>query len=709
MKRKQREHLILPCHFTPNHGQKDPEIKFYTKLNGYQFYFKEQSIMTYVFEKKTAVCPSTTKRDKNAKQKQRNAVLSGVALELSFIDADTGLLPVGDTEKPGRIHHLKGSGKEHWNIDIPNYEKVKYSDIWQGVHLVVNAQMGALKFDWLLDNPHNTDMVKLIWHGAEKLETDPNGNLLVHHQFGTLIDKAPIAWQSIDGKRVPVACKYELLGGMLFGFRLEGDYAEDIPLIIDPAIANYGTFLGGADDDLSYCDPFVDELGYIYIAGETFSQNFPVTPGVFQSSLAGGFDTFVSKFTPNGRELVFSTYVGGGDDDSPGNLTVDSTGNVYVTGSTYSTDFPVTPGAFQTVKLNDSLEAFVYKLAPDGTDLVYSTYLGGSQYDAANDIKVDNDGFAYVGGSTQSPDFPVTPGAFQTTIAGLLANCFVTKFNQSGSALVWSTFLGGTGDASGFGLALDETLNVYLTGGTGSTDFPITPGAYQTANAGLYNIIVTKFTPDGSALVYSTYIGGSLVDVAYRIVLDAQNRAYVVGDSNSPDFPVTANAFQQTYSGDEDAVCAILSANGDALDAATYLGGVEQERGQSIDIDSLGRVYLTGFTRSNDFPITPNVYPSSFHGIVDAFISVFNQNLSQLLLSYYLGGDVETIGEGITIGPNDRFYATGNTNSPDFPVTSDAYQPEIGGFVDVYLIFDAPIVRFSRAALTINLVSTVLA
>jgi Bacterial Ig-like domain (group 3)/Beta-propeller repeat len=394
--------------------------------------------------------------------------------------------------------------------------------------------------------------------------------------------------------------------------------------------------------------------------------------------------------------LVYSTYLGGSGIDHGFGIAVDSAGNVYVAGQTASTDFPVTSGTFKTTYRGGLYDAFVTKINPSGSGLVYSTYLGGSDWDNANGLAVDGEGNAYVTGFTQSANFPVTRSAFQTK-CNQGSNCdngdgFVTKLNPAGSALVYSSYLGGSQLDYANGITVDSAGDVYITGYTYSTDFPVTRGAVQTAcNDGdsdgctqFGDAFVTKVNPAGSALVYSTYLGGNSEDVGWGIATDSAGNAYVTGHTISGDFPVTPGSFQQTC-GDNcaypisDVFVTKLNATGSALIYSTYLGGSNTDFGWAIAVDTAGNAYVAGQTRSYDFPTTPGAFRTVCDDGVqcirgDAFVSKLNSAGSALVYSTYLGGTKLDLCYGIAVDSEGNAYVTGQTYSAKFPITPGAFQ-----------------------------------
>jgi hypothetical protein len=372
--------------------------------------------------------------------------------------------------------------------------------------------------------------------------------------------------------------------------------------------------------------------------------------------------------------LSYATYLGGsmtsGGSQEGNAIAVDSAGNAYVTGATTATDFPTTPGAFEPTLPQGSAGSFVTKLNASGTALVYSTYvLGGVAYG----IAVNSAGDAYITGGTSNPNFPTTLGAFQTKYAGFPlggGNAFVTELNPSGSGLVYSTFLGGSSNDLALGIALDSAGDAYITGRTNSSNFPTTAGAFQTTLAGSLDAFVTKLNPSGSALVYSTFLGGSKTAAADGIALDSAGDAYITGYANSSNFPTTAGAFQTTLAGGVNVFVTKVNAGGTALVYSTYLGGSGNDYGDAIAVDSGGNAYVTGRTNSSNFPTTAGAFQMPLGG-GDAFVTKLNASGSGLVYSSDLSG-ISGVGDAIAVGGAGNVYVTGWTGDPNFPTTADA-------------------------------------
>ena len=540
---------------------------------------------------------------------------------------------------------------------------------------------------------------------------------------GTLTLHKPDVYQLVDGQRKAVEGSFALLARHSVGFRL-GNYDHRQPLVIDPVLV-YSTFLGGTGAVLDGADAIVvDGAGNAYLTGSASSTNFPVTTGAYQTtnhSSAGCANTFVTKLNPSGTALVYSTYLGVVDAAIMlSGLAVDSSGNAYVVGQAHSTDFPVTQGALLTTRPSYQT-GFVTKLNPSGNALVYSTYLGGTNGmsgDSAVAVAVDGSGNAYLVGAASSTNFPVTTGAYQTVnniydsngygnLGG--TNAFVAKLNPTGSALVYSTYLGGSGmtwgngDAtemygdSASGIAIDGPGDAYIVGGAYSTNFPITTGAYQTHNNAAYysgyNAFVTKLNSSGTALVYSTYLGGGGGGVfkggdgAAGVAVDSGGNVYVTGSALSSDFPVTTGAFQTTKHAVQitstwgsNAFVTKLNPAGSAPIYSTYLGGSNGDGANGLAVDASGNVYVVGYSLSFDFPVTKGAFQPTNHTTVNsttssnAFVSELNGTGNTLVYSTYLGGSNVDSASSIALDGSGNAYVAGAAGSSNFPVTTGAFQ-----------------------------------
>lgn len=376
--------------------------------------------------------------------------------------------------------------------------------------------------------------------------------------------------------------------------------------------------------------------------------------------------------------LVYSTYLGSTDLDVADGITVDGAGFTYVTGITYSSGFPTTSGAF-SASYSSIGDCYITKLSTDGTSLVFSTFLGGSGIDTGYAIKVDASGNTYITGRTNSADFPTTPGAFDTTFNS--TDCFVTKLNPSGSSLLYSTFLGGSGDETGNSIALDAGGNTFIAGNTTSINFPTTPGAVIPTPSYTF---VTKLNPSGTALVYSTYLGGTGGEAGKGIVVDASGYAYITGYTWSADFPTTPGAFNTTFSGNADSFVTKLNPDGTGFMYSTYLGGSGDTYASGIAIDAAGNAYVTGLTWCTDYPTTPGAYDRICTSD-DCFVTKLNPSGSALVYSTFLGGSRIEYGNAIMVDAASNAYVTGYTQSGDYPTTPDAFDTSYSGTTDCFV------------------------
>lgn len=403
-----------------------------------------------------------------------------------------------------------------------------------------------------------------------------------------------------------------------------GNWLDAFVCKLDPTGSQllYSTYLGGDNgQDYGYAIA-VDGSGNAYVAGLTNSSDFPTTAGAYDTSLGGApfyGDGFVAKLNPAGTSLIYSTYCGGGSDDWCAAIAVDASGSVYVTGDTLSSDFPTTPAAYDT-SFNGGRDVFFTHINQAGSDLLYSTLLGGSALETGFGIALSPAGNAYVTGLTMSSDLPTSPGAYDTTL-GWARDAFVAAVNPTGSALVYCTYLGGAEWDEGRGIVADASGNAYVTGFTNSVNFPFTPGAFDgTANGG-FDVFVTKVSSGGTALAYSTYFGGGGDDEGYAINLDWNSNAYLTGVTGSSNLPTTAGAYDTTANGGNDAYVTGIDTAGSQLLYSTYLGGSGSEAGYGVAIDPDGNAVLVGATNSGDFPTTPGAYDISPNGSVDGLLT----------------------------------------------------------------------------------------
>ena len=656
----------IPLSFVPNHGQTDKKVKFISRGSGYSLALAPTTF--------TLVVANPRGNDAHVAHSRASASV----LQATLLGGNAVAKLTGHERLLTRTNYFTGSDSRKWKTNIPNYAKVKYSGVYPGIDLIFYGNQDLLEFDFTVSPGADPSRIALGFDGISGLRVDEKGDLLLRTEAGEIRQSRPIVYQQIDGARRIIPASYLIKDKKQIAFQI-ANYDRSKPLVIDPTLA-FSTYLGGSQIDRG--DGIaIDSEGNAYITGNAGSPDFPITPGAFQTEKASlDFDVFVTKMNATGTALIYSTFFGGSNREAGNDIAVDEAGNAYVTGLTDSPDIPTTPGAFRNTPVGtDEFDAFAMKLNATGTALVYSTYLGPA---GASGITVDPAGNAYITGNANG-DYPTTPGAFQTVYGGG-GDAFVTKLNSTGTALVYSTFLGGSAFDTGTEIAIDATGNAYVTGLAG-VGFPTTPGAFQTSSNGLDDAFATKLNSTGTALVYSTFLGGSGIDIGTGIAINQAGNAYVTGVTPSANFPVTPGAFQTEKAAGSDAFVTEVSVAGNALVYSTFLGGDGDDSGQNIAVDTAGNAALVGVTGSTDFPVTPDAIQSNNGGNNDAFVTRLNAAGTGLVFSTYLGGTNAESAFGIAVDPAGSIYLTGATSSADFPTTPGAFQTEFGGLTDGFV------------------------
>ncbi len=603
--------------------------------------------------------------------------LETMMIKASFVGANPNPRMVGEEMMEYKCNYFLGNDQAKWRTDVPNYQAVVYEDIYPGIDLKYYGNGKQMEYDFIVSPGADPSQIMVQYEGARSVSVNSAGELVVETEWGTVTELKPFVYQLEGNRRSPIGGEYTLLSGNCFGFKLNGGYNPDLALVIDPVL-DYSTYLGGDTLDQGYSIA-VDDSGNVYITGTTPSTNFPTTDSAYDTSYNGGDDAFVTKLSPMGdlvystylggsdnengtdiavddarstyvagwtyssdfpttgsaydtshnggpdafvaklneagNDLVYSTYLGGGTADAAWGIAVDSGESAYVTGWTWSGDFPMK----DSIQLfGGDGDAYVSKLNAAGDGLVYSTFLGGSSHDVGWGIAVDGGGSAYVIGGTLSSNFP-TKNPFQDSLGGS-RDAFVAKLNTAGNTLVYSTYLGGNDTDNGQRVVVDTAGSAYAIGRTSSLDFPTTDGAYDTSPNGGGEAFVAKLNPAGNGLIYSTYLGGSSGEIGRGIALDGGGNAYVTGTTESSDFP-TKYPLQDGYGGGtRDAFVVKLNAAGDTLVYSTYLGGNDNDDGTGIGLDDAGSAYIVGVTFSSDFP-TMSAFDSTYNGGADAFVT----------------------------------------------------------------------------------------
>jgi CSLREA domain-containing protein len=670
----------LPLGFEPKRDQADQEVEFLARGRGYRLLLRQDAAVLAL---------SQTSRASKHKSAE---------VRMSFVGANPNVKLSAWEELPGKSNYFVGNQPEGWQTDIPRYARVEYRELYPGVDLVYYGNQHQLEYDLVVAAGANPAPIRMTFAGSQGIAVDDRGDLLIQVAGGEIRQYKPRVYQDINGVRRPIAGRYVMHDaprrdhGSLpqVGFEVVA-YDRTQTLIIDPVLS-YSTYLGGQDSDEAF-GVAVDAQGSAYVTGRTYSAaSFP-TANAFQSQGSGSFDAFVTKLAPGGNALVYSTFLGGQDDDEAFDIAVDAQGSAYVTGRTDSgASFP-TANAFQN-QGQGSFDAFVTKLAPAGNALAYSTFLGGQDDDEGFGIAVDPQGNAYVTGRTHSgASFP-TANAFQDQGQGSF-DAFVTKLAPGGNALAYSTFLGGQDSDEGYDIAVDSVGSAYVTGRTYSgMSFPVA-NAFQPTGQGSFDVFVSKLVPGGNALAYSTHLGGQDDEVGCGIAVDGAGSAYVTGRTYSGmSFPV-ANAFQATGRGSFDAFVSKLAPGGNGLIYSTHLGGQDSDEAFGIAVDGTGSAYVTGRTYSGKAFPTQDPFQSGGMGSFDAFVTKFDPPGDTLAYSSYLGGQEDDEGFGIAVDGAANSYVSGRTySSASFP-TLNPFQAQGRGSWEAFVTKIEPAGRVS--------------
>ena len=692
----------LPLSFEVNRGQTDPRVDLLARGPGYTLFLTPLEAVFVLSQAESAAGKASyfkafSAHPPRALPSAADQMRRSTVLRMILVGADAHAKAATTAELPGKTSYFVGSDATRWRTGVPTYAKATYRDVYPGIDVAYYGNQRELEYDFIVHPGSAPDTVRLRFEGADRVELDASGELLLHTGGGVIRKGKPHIYQVVEGGRREIPGGYVLSETSQVSFEV-GGYDHTRALIIDPTLV-YSTYLGGSAEDFTSSNAIaIDGSGNAYVTGSTSSANFPTSPAAADGVYDGGHDAFVTKLDASGSAILYSTYLGGTARDFGFAVAVDSSLRASVTGLTFSANFPATPGAFD-VTLNGNSDIFVARLNALGTGLEFSTYVGGSGLDQGHSIALDTSGNAYVAGVTNSADFPTTAGAVDTTQNAGSFDAFVAKLSAAGSALAYSTYLGGTNTDAVNSITVDALDDAYVTGYTHSSNFPTTPAAFDTTyNGGLgitTDVFVAKLTAVAFApLVYSTYVGGSACDVANGIAVDTAGSAYVAGYTCSTNYPTTAGAFDTTFNGGStDAFVTRLNASGSALAYSTYLGGsdagfggVDSEFAYGIAVDAAGAAYVTGFTHSADFPTTAGAFDTSFNGLADAFVTKLNAaGSAPLLYSTYLGGVADDAGSAIALDSSGSAYVTGFTRSATFPTTPGAFDTAFNGDLDSFV------------------------
>jgi hypothetical protein len=766
-KRVAAQYGKISLSFEANQGQTDPHVQFLSRGSGYSLFLTPNEVVLNLERQKPTPTPGS-----------KPEAASVDTLRMKLLGANTGAVVDGVDRQPGVVSYFIGNDPKKWHSGIPTYGKVNYAQIYPGVDLVFYGNQRQLEYDFVV--APGADPSRIAWQiDGASAALDAEGNLVLSAAHGPASFKKPVLYQMDGDQKTSVGGSFEVAENQI-RFRL-GSYDHSRALIIDPVLSYASYLTGSSTDNIGLTTGpgnlavgtsqgiAVDSEGSAYVTGHTYSIDFP-TKDPYQSAPPtkvtgvppGDWPTaFVTKFSPDGNSLVYSTYLGGNGSDNAYAIAVDSKYNAYVTGETDSPNFPTTSGAYQTIcdeapysppetpsaacgSSNES--AFVTKLNSTGSGLVYSTFLGGYAYAYATAIAVDSDGRAYIAGNEQEycstgytyeGCFPTTSGAVipgSATNGGSSQYAFVAAFDPTGAQLLYSTifgdlnFTGEGGTTWGTGVAVDAKDYFYLVGETSAGDLPTTAGVIQPTSGPLgstgtyieaYRGFIAKFNPvtsaKGVSLDYATYLGGhtaSLGDYISGITIDGESNAYIVGYTNSPDFPVTKGAYS-TVCGPDGGTCAAahvtkLNPSATAILWSTFVGGANPDGSDNVfftgpvQLDGDGNVYIMGQVTGDGFPMVNFVEPTPIGGDAQVLVAELDPTGAKLLFSTTIGSDgLDTENPaGLAVDSAGDMYLAGNTVGPDLITTPGAFQTENTKGGCCWAGFVAKIARQSKAGVS---------
>lgn len=685
----------MPLCFEAYRGQADGRVRFMARGAAYQFLITPTEAVVTLRK----LAPSFASPERLATDAQAS-LTTFRSVRLEFLGANPKAVVSGEKEMAAHVNYFIGNDPAKWQAGVPLFERVRVEDVYPGIAIVHYGNQRELEYDFIIAPHADPAEIAVRFTGADSVCINEAGELVLKLGGEEIRQPRPVIYQTVRGKRKDIDGGYRLEGERTMKFRI-GDYDPSLPLTIDPVLS-YSTFIGGEEMDIGWAG-VVDAKGDVYLAGETRSSQFYASASSLQTNLAGNTDNhgdaFVMKVNNSVTNLVYFTYLGGKTADAALALAVDGEGNAYVAGYTDSTNFPVHAAIFTNLSGRANVftgikpvDAFVAKLSPSGSNLLFSTYLGGAVVDAAYGIALDAETNVYVTGQTLSTNFP-TRNTLRTNQNGN-GDAFVAKIDIGNTNLVYCALLGGTNLDVATDIALDAAGDAFVTGYTSSTNFPVTNAVQSFLNtltnlSTVFDAFAFRLDPDTDLLVYSTFLGGTNDDYGYRLALDGEQAVYVTGSTRSPDFVrSTTNLPSGVVS--NASVSDVMVVKLDAAGARSYsamFGGAGQDEGRGIAVDASGNAWIVGLTASTRFPTngTGGSLRGTNSGGLDVFISKLNATGTALDFSAYFGGTKDDMAYDVTLDPAGNAYVVGETSSANFPVEF-AGQTLFGGEKDAFVL-----------------------
>ncbi|WP_347274635.1 SBBP repeat-containing protein [Candidatus Kuenenia sp.] len=658
---------------------------------------------------------SPTSNSQTHNSKLVNSELQGIALKETLIGAKVKEIK-GEDKSAKKVNYFIGNDQKKWKSNISTYNMVDLGEVYKGIELKLKAYGNNVEKLFYVKPGANPDRIKINLSGVKecvvqnaecgienpkfkiqnpKLSVNEQGQLVAETELGPVAFTKPVAYQEIDGKRVDVGVEYEIYAVPQVVHR------KGVPKNAKESIVGNTESAGNVCPPLACLCVACRQAGVKGVERDSPHVIQPTTnpkskivnlssTEIGHPKLEYGFK--VASYDKT-KELVIdpllaSTFLGGTNKDYANAIAFDSSGNVYVTGQSYSSDYLSTTSAYQISNNGSHGNVIISKLNSDLTTLLASTYIGGSYSDHGYSIGFDSSGNVYVAGTSDSSDYPTTIDAYQTSISG--SGVIVSKLNSDLTILLASTYIGGSYIDYGYSIALDSSGNVYVVGATRSSDYPTTTGAYQTifnSSGDNPDVVISKLNSELTNLLASTYLGGYSSDEGYSISLDGSGNVYITGQSSSGDYPTTTDAYQNFFNGDQEIIISKLNSELTNLLASTYLGGNGNDYGTSLVIDDSGNVYVTGYSHSSDYPTTTGAYQTSNKSTYqDGIISKLNNDLTTLLASTYIGGSRQDNLSSLAVDNSGNVYVTGNSYSSDYPTTTGAYQTSYSGSLNDVIV-----------------------